>query len=438
MSAEEARLEDAPSIEWPRPDLSILDNQREPVPTVPIELLPQPWAAWIAEMDAIFGAPADYILQSVLAAVASLCGAAVRVRVTPSWDEPLVLWTAAVGEAASGKSTALEPMRRLLSLARPDGNVPAAILSANANPASLANIAVENARGVLLWRDGPRTWLGDTRGDGDRAFWLAAWMADTVSVARAREPDRSVARFAVSVLETMRPDSLKSALQSGDDNLATRFLFAWPGSQSYRALVAHTSVHDAEILQRLKAMSRLGESVDKPWEFSFDETTRSILDEVSMRLHAERLKVEGLEAAWLGRSRTFIARLAGLLLVMASVDGRIAPPKAVGRTFVECAAKLWLEYYWPHARAVFDSAGLTSFQRQVRRAGRWLCDAGAGVVSREDIRRRALSMSVTAADADQVLKRLGELGFVKADEVLRDGPGRPATRWRVNPALGSK
>ena len=46
--------------------------------------------------------------------VAAVCGAGVRVRVTPAWDEPLVLWQAAVGEASTGKSAALAPMRGCL------------------------------------------------------------------------------------------------------------------------------------------------------------------------------------------------------------------------------------------------------------------------------------------------------------------------------------
>lgn len=69
-----------PSGEGPELDFGILDDQRDPVP-VPGHL-PQPWQAWIAESQQTTGAPADYILQATLAAVAGLCGAGVRVRVT--------------------------------------------------------------------------------------------------------------------------------------------------------------------------------------------------------------------------------------------------------------------------------------------------------------------------------------------------------------------
>src|SRR5215471_8693892 len=105
-----------PADDWKDPDLSVLDDRRVPVPAVPLKLLPEPWRAWIADTERATGAPADAVLQSVLAGVAAVCGAGVRVRVTPAWEEPLVLWQMAVGEASTGKSAALAPMRRLLDV----------------------------------------------------------------------------------------------------------------------------------------------------------------------------------------------------------------------------------------------------------------------------------------------------------------------------------
>ena len=74
---------------------------------------------------------------------------------------------------------------------------------------------------------------------------------------RPRQPARSLPRFPVSILETIRPERLMEALRSGDDSLAARFLFAWPGPQPYRALAVVERSRDEEILQRLRALSRL-------------------------------------------------------------------------------------------------------------------------------------------------------------------------------------
>jgi hypothetical protein len=134
-------------------------------------------------------------------------------------------------------------------------------------------------------------------------------------------------------------------------------------------------------------------------------------------------------------SRSLIVRLAGALELLGTMDGKAKRPGAIGAEQVEAAAALWRDYYWPHAKAVFDSAELSDHSKRVRRVARWLLDKRPATVSREDIRRRALSMSATADETEQVLQRLHYLGYVQPDLAYRDKPGRPTTRWLVNPGL---
>jgi hypothetical protein len=433
---------------WRDPDVSILDDRRGPVPAVPLALLPQPWCDWIADTEKSTGAPADYVLQSVLAGMAAVCGAGVRVRVTPAWDEPLVLWQAVVGEPSTGKSAALAPMRRLLDLIEQEHKhehraadatdaIPSQVVATDADFAALADIVAGNSRGVLLWRDRPAAWIGaknDDQDDGNGARWLAAWEAGAVTVARPRQPARSLPRFPVSILETIRPDRLKEQLQSADDGLAARFLFAWPGPQPYRALEVIERSRDEEILRRLRALSRLARSADDPCVLTVDARGRAALDKVLSTLHAERQTVEGLEAAWLGKSRSLIVRLAGVLELLATIDGKVLRPGAIGSEQVEAAAALWRDYFWPHARSVFDSAELSDYSKRVRRVARWLLDKRPAEVSREEVRRRALCQAATADETQHVLERLAYLGFVRVD-LARERVGRATTHWLVNPAL---
>jgi hypothetical protein len=132
-----------------------------------------------------------------------------------------------------------------------------------------------------------------------------------------------------------------------------------------------------------------------------------------------------------------VARLAAALELLAwSGSGAPGLPGHIGRDQVEAAAALWTGYFRPHARAVFDCAAPADSERRVRRVARWLKDSGTTVVSREDIRRKALGQAVNASDADQVLYRLHFLGFIRPSRLDdREGPGRPAKRWQVNPAL---
>src|SRR3982075_2184994 len=108
---------------WPEMDVSILEEKRGAVPPFPLDLLAQPWRDWVSHTAASVGAPADYVVQAVLAALAGLCGAGVVVRITPVWSESMVLWQAVVGEPSSGKSSALASMRRLLGSIEEEGRL---------------------------------------------------------------------------------------------------------------------------------------------------------------------------------------------------------------------------------------------------------------------------------------------------------------------------
>lgn len=463
MSVDTSSLESQHS-DWPDLDLSLLDARRGPVPNPPLELVPQPWRDWISATAAARGVPEDYLLQSVLAGVAAVCGAGVQVRVTPDWSEPLVLWQAVVGESSAGKSGALAPMRRLLgeieaerrlhdeerrgAWAQTAGEsqppaepfVASQVILPGADLAAATGIVSGNPRGLLLWCDGITGVLGAEEVDEpERAAWTEAWVGGAVTVPRGRKPARELASFPVSILQTLRPERITTALQEGDEGIAARFLYAWPGPRPYRALAEREPALalDDEVLRRLRHLSRLARTPDDPHEIPVDPRGLAALDGVLAALHAERSEAEGLQAAWLGRAASTIVRLAAILELL-TVGPPLAPgrPGALGSEQMLAAARLWTDYFAAHARAAFDGAELRGFDRQVRRAARWLRDTQASVVSREDIRRRALSYSVDASETNLVLYRLAFLGFVRAEPGgYRAQGGRPASRWQVHPAL---
>jgi Protein of unknown function (DUF3987) len=446
--------------DWSEVDLSILEEKRAAVPPFPLDLLPQPWRDWTSDTASSTAAPVDYVAQTVLAALAGLCGAGVVVRITPAWCEPLVLWQAMVGEPSTGKSSALAPMRRLLgsieeerrvldderrerhaeqakAVGACEAFVPSQTVVADEPVETIGAVISGNPRGVISWRDAPLAWLDDRTG---RARWLQAWDAGPVTIERPRgETPLHLESFPVSVLATIQPDRLQEALRENDDALAARFLYAWPGAQPYRALADLQIARDDEALQMLRRLARLARTPSDPLVLVFDQHGVKALDGFLAGLHAERCKTEGLEAAWLGKGRAAVARLAGALELLAwSGSGAPGLPGHIGRDQVEAAANLWTGYFRPHARALFDRVAPTDFSRRVRRVARWLKDSRATVVSREDVRCHALSRTVDADEAQQVLYRLDFLGFVRPD--LADdggGRGRPARRWRINPALAN-
>ena len=267
--------------------------------------------------------------------------------------------------------------------------------------------------------------------------WLAGWTAGAVTVVAPRQPARSVARFPVSILETIRPERLKASLEAGDDSLAARFLFAWPGPQPYRALSVLEASRDEEILQRLRALSRLARSADDPCVIDVDARGRAALDAVLAGLHDERRKVERLEAAWLGKSRSLIVRLAGVLELLATVDGKASVParSAPSRSRPPRRCGATTSGRMPARCSTAPSSRTTPSACAVSPAGCWT--KRPATVSREDIRRNVLSRSATADETQHVLERLHYLGYVQPDLAYADR-GRPANRWLVNPALSAK
>ena len=257
-----------------------------------------------------------------------------------------------------------------------------------------------------------------------------------MSAGRTRRP-LHLERFPVSILATTPPDRLKEVLEEGDDGPAARFLYVWPGPQPYCPLANGRIAQDDDALKMLRRISRLARTPDDPLVLTFDRHGVEAFDGFLAGLHADRRKTEGLEAAWLGKGRSTVARLAGALELLAwSASDAPGLPGHIGREQVEAAAALWTNYLRPHACAVFGRVMPTTSEDRVRRVARWLKGSGATVISREDIRCRALGRTINAEGAQQVLYRLDVLGFVRPDRADdQAGPGRPARRWQVNPAL---
>ena len=62
----------APADAWGEIDFSLLEERRAAVPPFPLDLLPQPWRDWTSDTASSTAAPADYVAQAVLAALAGL------------------------------------------------------------------------------------------------------------------------------------------------------------------------------------------------------------------------------------------------------------------------------------------------------------------------------------------------------------------------------
>ncbi len=433
---------------WGEIDPAFLDEARPPVPAFPLDVLPPFWRDWVGDTAGALGAPVDYVAQSVLAAVSGLCGAGVSVRVGPRWAEPLVLWQALVGAPSSGKSPAMASVRALLATLdaeqaargddrnKADDETPRGTLVDETSLAAVADAVAANRWGVVLWCDDGAEWLLGAP-ETARRQWLKAWSAHPLSLSSRR----SVERFAVSLLLALSTERL-AALATGDE-LAARFLFAWPAPAEHCPLGAAKPARDAEALAALRRIARKVGTAEDPLELTVDQRGLKAFDGFLAGLANELREsalheTEGLETAWLGKGRGTVARLTGLLELLAWSELRSAgPPGQLGTEQIERGVRLWSDYFRPHAFALFHRAAPTERERQARRVVRWLRQCGLGEVSREQVRVEALHRSVNASDAEQVLYRLRDAGIVSKVDFEYPSRGRPPNRWCVNPRVAT-
>jgi hypothetical protein len=115
-------------------------------------------------------------------------------------------------------------------------------------------------------------------------------------------------------------------------------------------------------------------------------------------------------------------------------DHHTTKPMAVNKTTMAAAIRLVRDYFWPHARACLRLIGLTERHTNARRALLWIRAKGKTEVSREEIRRDALSQRLDAEETADLLAALCKSGWLR-EEATEPGPqgGKPARRWLVKP-----
>ncbi|MFI5030415.1 MAG: DUF3987 domain-containing protein [Reyranellales bacterium] len=417
---------------WPELDRCFLQKDRRAPPPFPLDVIAAPWRPWI-EGHAQAALCADYIAQGLLAAVSAVCGSRFVVDVTPHWREPLVLWQLLVGAPSTGKTPAMAAARRLLAgvTAPPDEGPVEDSPSRRDEPELTAWLL---HRGISRWNDGS-DWLAEvSRDGGDRATVLGGWTGDPAHREDLLDVGRSSSRWAESIFGTLQADRLPQTLTEIDDGLLSRFLYCWPVPRLEARLDRIEAGEGVRLLQRLVDLPG---TCCEPAALGLQEAAAGRLQDLLPRLRAFMRDTDGLEAAWIGKGAGTIVRLAGLLSLMDwAAAGGETPCTTVEEQHVERAHALWNDYFWPHAQSVFGQSALTIDQRRVRRVGQWLKRMRPQIVSREEVRREALTHSVDAETAERVIERLEEHGVLRMLE-SQTGPagGRPRRRWQVNPEL---
>ena len=438
----------APVEAWPRLDLGLLDEQAG-APPFPLDVLPSLWRAWTEAAAASTGAPIDYVALSLLTAAGSLVSDR-RVNPAPGWVEPCILWAALVGPPSCGKTPAVEAAcgllrslwhHRRLGQRTPDGRATSAPLFTNATTidAVLRVLRETEPQGVLLVRDEQGGWLSHmargTRDGNAHAFWLSAWCQRSLDLGW-RGKTVELDDPSLPILGTAHPDALVPALARDDGGVLARFLFVRPATGACPRPLSEEE--DAVTTEAVSALGRLCEQPRRLRDLPLMDEAHVAFDGFRRMHHVAMPDLAGKAAAWWGKGPSQVLRLAGVLTFLdwaASPQGTVEPAH-VPAWAIEAAARLWRDYLWPHAQATFRIAGAggerESRQRQVLR---WLAAQHLPEVSREHIRREALSQALDAAGTQRLIEDLVESGWLQPVALAKGGHGRRRRRWQVHPAL---
>jgi hypothetical protein len=237
--------------------------------------------------------------------------------------------------------------------------------------------------------------------------------------------------------------------------MSGRFLYGWASTPDYRPLTNEVAEIEPELQSALKALIRLpaedANNVFAPQTIPLSQ--EAVVRFEDYRRHVDKMKraLDGVERQWLVKSESQVLRLAGALtyltwsfalgtsetngLAMITAD---LEPHEIGEEFMSAAIRLAREYFWPHARAALRQIGLTDRHRNARRVLRWISAHSKQEISREDIRRDALSQSLDADQTQELIDALGRWGWLKEDTTKSGSAGRLRRRWRVNPKLFSQ
>ena len=438
------------TIVWPEPDLCLLDEWRGQLPTFPVDALPNAWRTWVPRAARCANASVDHVAVSLLTVAASQIGHARCIAPVPSWSEPCILWAALVGLPSSGKTPAMDAALHMVrtiedGLAReyeeacrkePLTPPPRWLTAREARTIDVIADALHwNPRGMLLPRDECGDWLDSmVRDDSQRPFWLSAWSGRPFLVQCKGKTVIRLPRPGLSILGTIEPDMITAALAVADDRVMARFLFAWAERPSFRSLSEMTEGarhEECEAVSRLCAMPDAGRTLTLEAEaFSAFDGFRRLHDAAAGRL-------EGGEAAWWGKGPGTVLRLAGTLSFLAwAMRPKDTPePVQVPAWTIKAATRLWQDYFWPHARAIFRQSVRVEGERQAWTTLRWIKQQGKTEVSRTELRRKALGYISDAATAERIAGVLVKAGWLMPLRIEFEGRGSAPVRWAVNPAL---
>lgn len=478
---------------WADPDWSLLDDRRGSLPEFPINVLGPNWRDWLQNAVRGAGVLPDHVFMPLLTVASTLVGASRPIRASRPWSEVMALWTCVVGFSGAGKTPGLNvTMRALSAVERARKGKIAELRRAHDLRAETAKAAAKKwkndvADAVAEGRKGPEkppeavdpgefivprlavtdatierlAVLLQARPSGlaaiydelaglflnmerysngsDREFWLRAWNGQQHIVERQGRPAIELDHLLIGLTGGFQPDKLAASFKRDCDGMYARMLFAWPDEPSYRELANDVDEIEPEFqnaLGRLVDLAKIEDGHLLKRSIDISAEAAAAFEQFRQFSHRGRRALDGREREWFAKGPGQVLRLAGTLCWLDwAMAGQVEEPRQIDAAYVNSAIELWRDYFLPHARAALRQIGFNDQHVYARRVLRWARAERRFTLSREEIRRDALSQHLDAEQTQRLIDSLVRAGWLREAGNQQIGPGRRARRWHVNSEL---
>jgi hypothetical protein len=469
------------------PDMSVLDIIRAPAPPLPLDCFGS-FAPWLRVAAEAKSCPVDYPAVNLLTAVAGAIGSQ-RGVLHGDWPEPAVLWTAAIGGSADGKSpgadavmgplreaekglragyahalaqyerdksaaaVALERWAQAVADAKAKG-LPAPdkppealepmepkrrqLIVGDATTEAIAQLMADNPHGLVQVCDELSQALDFDRysgGASNRAFMLQAHGGRPYTVNRKSNPEPiEIPHCLMSIAGNLVPEHLDRLIDVNDGMFA-RYAMTWPDQQP---LTRSGPISDGARLARvLVKLLNLGFPTSLP-----------LTAEAADALHPWRVKnqaqvreaLEGFHASALGKHPGLVLRLALLLKHLWWSDSPdTMPPTVLGLPELTAAMRLADDYFAPMLRRVLGEKSNTPLDRAARALARAIRARGAARINVREIKRKWHVAGLKPEMVDAACFALAEARWLTPITAQRNNTGgMPSKNWYVDPRVHDK
>lgn len=457
-------FEPIPEIDerWPEP-VDLWSRFEEP--ELPKYLLPDAIDNFARRQAQIMGADPAGMAMAALAVCATAIPDCIELQVKrndPTWREHARLWVALVGPPSRKKTpvfkAAMSPLRQIDNqlmraylqaseeyegLSKDDKKTASKpkqrrLIISDATIEAAQEVMMDSPDGILSEQDELSGWFGsmdryNTKGGGDRAFWLKAFNGGTYNLNRIGRGAKQIHNLSISLLGGIQPEPMrKFASESVDDGLLQRMLpvILRPSTVGIDVAQDHTADAYNNLVADLYGLRKQGQAL-----LHFSESARCIRDrlerehlDLSMALEAVSPKL----AAHYGKYDGIFARLC---LIWHCVEHAYrALPSEISEETAGRVSDFMAEFIRPSAIAFYSGVlGMSAGHEDLTALASIIVAKGMGEVAARDAQSAGQTLRhLTAEQFRGMAEKLESFGWMERGEPK---PKSNTPRWIVNPRV---